>query len=536
MRVLDALDREPTKPRMAWLPSAGSGRLHVPGPLAAGGMAAALILVAALVVVPGLGRGPAASGIVGYPADRALTSIELAVLMAGPALPVNATLVASVTIDAKTDVCPMDRYPTIGIVEAMGSQVCVMGSTLAETMTAPSATGTFAFRYIAPGHLGLLGEITAASGSRLAYHVADEWPLGGKTFVVDGWLGSAGLVYSCPSSEGPGDALSPGGGDCPDDNWLADSSNAPQMGEAPPAIGTLAIAPNGNARYVEADSARTIDGIGDTPPVRGVYVVRAVTGPCADRSPASSVGCPVWRVLAKVADVSLPGPTATATTAPSASAGPTASPVAASPSADQPETPVADPSASQSTSLEPNGISGPGGTPMNWTDLALAWKSDPAHLAGRIVITMGPVQADLACVTSFNFPETCRNLTDAYSAVRVGSDGRLSIVGELATPNGQFVVSGAVLDVDRSQVLDEYVLVDGSLEYMNLACDVAYPSAPRCSPSWLDSGGVIDMVQQSAYERFGGTSPWPPIRGIFLVHVCTACQFDEILARISPVG
>ena len=773
--VFEALDREPAKPPPAWLSSAGSPRFHLPAPLlAAGGMAAALILVAALVVAPGLGRGPAASGIAGYPADRALTSIELAVLMAGPALPVNTTLVASVTIDARTDVCPMNRYPTIGIVEAMGSQVCVMGSTLAETMTEPAVTGTFAFRYIAPGYLGLLGEITAASGSRLAFHVADEWPLGGKTFLVEGWLGSAGLVYSCPSSEGPGDVLLPGGDDCPNDNWLSDSSNAPQMGAAPPAIGTLAIAPNGNARYVEAGAARQIDSIDDTAPIHGVFVVRAVTGPCADQPSTSSVGCPVWRVLAKIAGVALPGPTASVAPTPSWTPGPPETPVTGSYPADRPltaaelaaamaagiakdqvvvaqasigadpscaafgkyrpigllagtglcvvgiadddpnhspsaasglfafrvlndttlgfmanidsyegpsdswpagktilvtgwlgeqtgffsgpligapsnepldpggmprqvfwissgqgtgawqsarpsdfgqiwlpdypeqfggllptalgvrstylvrdetrcnkvtatnvgfsqfcgwqimarvdpltipaertPTPVAEPSASPTTSLAPVGLSGPGGRPLTVPEFQTAWTSDPAHLAGRVVITKGPVATGFACVWPPTAASSCQSVylpgyiaQEGYWAVRVGGNGELSIVGELATTaNGGFVF--AVGDDNVSSPTDAYRLVDGWLEYgPGDGCDVN-PQPSTFGITCLDShltgmpGATAfwEILQNDAYRTFGSTDiNAGPIHGLWLVHVCTACRFDEILARLSPVG
>ena len=75
-------------------------------------------------------------------------------------------LVASVTIDARTDVCPMNRYPTLGVVELPSSQVCVMGAGVSDYLNVPSESGVFAFRYRANGVLGLIGQaqLEAARG------------------------------------------------------------------------------------------------------------------------------------------------------------------------------------------------------------------------------------------------------------------------------------------------------------------------------------------------------------------------------------
>src|SRR5665811_1172202 len=76
--------------------------------LAGAGMGVALVAILAVAVAfPAFQPGPAASP-AGYPTDRALTTGELARLMAGPQLPINTTLVASVTIDSRQDVCPMN--------------------------------------------------------------------------------------------------------------------------------------------------------------------------------------------------------------------------------------------------------------------------------------------------------------------------------------------------------------------------------------------------------------------------------------------
>src|SRR5664280_2731361 len=135
--VFTALDSAPIR-RPIW---------RVPR-LAVAGLSLALVAVlVAAIAFSAVRTPPAASApsLAGYPAERALTTAELASLMAGPALPVNTALVASVTIDVRNDVCPMNRYQTQGLVEGMGSQVCVMTADVA--IQPVTIEGTFAFRY-----------------------------------------------------------------------------------------------------------------------------------------------------------------------------------------------------------------------------------------------------------------------------------------------------------------------------------------------------------------------------------------------------
>jgi hypothetical protein len=317
--VASGLDAVPTS-RPSVSVSFGRPSRRTSGALVA--LATVVALLAALVAVPALRTGPAASG--SYPTDRALTTAELAALMAGPALATNTALVADVTIQPNADVCPMDRYPTFGVVEGMPSQVCVMYQGLSSYRTTEPQSGIFAFRYLAPGVLGLVGEVTPAS-SRLSFSAADDWPLGGKTFVVDGWLGAVGLTVSCAYAPTAGDLLSPNGEDCPYDDWLGSESTAPGIVDdhvikngVEPSYDPLEL--RGNARHVQAGGMRIIDGLepassdGTTPPVHGEYVVRSATGACSGASPISSVGCPYWLVLAKLADIT---PPSTATPSPS---------------------------------------------------------------------------------------------------------------------------------------------------------------------------------------------------------------------------
>jgi hypothetical protein len=272
------------------------------------------------VSLPQATATPPAS-LAGYPAGRALTAAELAALMARPAMLPNAPLVASVTIDANTDVCPMDRYPTIGVVEGMGAQVCVMGAGVSTYLSTPKAAGVFAFRYLGPGVLGFIGEITPAP-AQMAFRVADEWPLQGKTFLVDGWLGAEGLMESCARPPTSGEILLPDGEDCPYDDWLSDDSTAPgiqadhEYSPPSPLPSYDPLSLRGNARHVGAGGMRIIDSVDHAAPVHGVYVVRSVTEACAGDPPQSSRGCGAWRVFAKLADVSAPVATPVPTPSP----------------------------------------------------------------------------------------------------------------------------------------------------------------------------------------------------------------------------
>lgn len=291
--VLTALDSAPTPVAIAGWPRVAC---RVPR-LAVAGVGAALVAILAVAVaLPALRGGPA-SPLAGYPADRALTTAELAELLAGPPLATNTPLVVSATIDVRTDVCPMDRYPTAGVIDGMDPQVCVMQGGLPPELTGTTVTGTFAFRYLGLRTLGLLGQITPASASRLAFHVTEDWPLAGKTFLVDAWLGAtADPSEKCiaPAAAEYGDPLDPVGSDCPYGDWLSNSGSP---------------APATSPESVEAGGARHFDSIDVAAPVKGVFVVRSVVEQCPSAPPQSNVGCSVWRVLAKVADISLPQPT-----------------------------------------------------------------------------------------------------------------------------------------------------------------------------------------------------------------------------------
>ena len=511
--VLTAVDSAPAPragarwPRLIW---------RVPR-LAVAGMGLALVAILAVAIAfPAFRTGPAASP-ADYPAGRALTTAELASLMAGPALAANTALVASVTIDARMDVCPMNRYPTIGVVEGMRSQVCVMGATLAAQTQAPKATGTFAFRYLAPGYLGLLGEITPASSSKLAFKVADNWP-GSGTFLVVGWLGAD--PYPCPTYLATlgGDPLDPDGPDQCEDNWLADDPSA-----APPASSARgALLPVGG-KLVQAGGMRVIDAVQNDVPILGIYVVRG------------------GRVLAKVADISLPVPSAEAATPP-----PTTSPTAA-----PPETPVAEPSGVLSTA--PVGLLGPGNRPLTQVELGILMANDPSHLAGRVAVLQAPISSGMGCGPETPAPSSsplvgCPMFLDLARsegtwAVRIGADGPFDFLGQVTLP--QRGISFMLDQIGQATSLNagDLMILDGwLLESMPTTCDLgATPLPSACGPfstiesTASDNSPASFYVQQGAYrETIGASSMGPPAHGLYLVRV-TNGNGGTLIARLETL-
>lgn len=525
--VLTAVDSAPARrggdgwPRLIW---------RVPR-LAVAGLGIALVAILAVAIAfPAFHSGPAASP-TRYPADRALTTAELAAVMAGPDLATNTALVAAVTIDARNDVCPMNRYPTVGVVEGMASQVCVMGGNLAARLQVPKATGTFAFRYLGPGYLGLLGEITPAP-STFPHTVTDKWPLAGKTFLVTGWLGAigppAGVAVSCADAPTAGDVLSPGGGDCPFTNWLSDDPAAPSI-ESKVVSGwqstddTLAL--RGRARYVDAGGARVIDSIDHATPTYGTYVVRSTTEQCPGAAPQDSRGCAAWLVLARVADLSLPAPSPEAIT-PSPTAGPSAAP---------PETPVAVPSGVLSPA--PLGLLGSGNRPLTQVELGILMASDPNHLVGRVAVLQAPISSGMGCGPETPAPSSsslagCPMLLDLARstgiwAVRIGADGLFDFLGQVSLPEGGLIFPVEHVSATSLQTGDLMILDGWLLEYMPTACDLgATPLPSACGPfsaiesTASDNSPASFYVQQGGYREITGVGAMgPPARGLYLVRV-----------------
>lgn len=493
--VLAALDGDrgggamANRPRISWSVPRLAG--------AAIAMAFVAVFVAA-IVAPGWHGGPVGDGAspAGYPADRALSTAELAAVMAGPTLQTNTTLVADVRIDVRSDVCPMDRYPTLGVIEGMDSQVCVMVATVADLNSNTALSGgPFAFRYLGPGYLGLLAAIVPASESRLAFRVTDDWPIIGEPFAVEGWLGADGLLRDCLSAPTAGDVLNPNGLDCSYDDWLGDSSAAPGIAadhvtnpSSPyPSYDPLSL--RGNARHVEAGGMRLIDSIDPAAPVFGVYIVRANIADCVVDTRVSGRGCGTWRVLARVADITVPGPVASISTPPT-------------PTALAPETPIPAPTTTPAgeplPSSEPVGYIGPASRPLTSDEVARIFATEKVGSV-RYVIDERAVCDGTDCTRVAPKP-----VADLFQSINFGDSWIL--VGPVdVRPDGSLVWT---VPQALSNYQDRFIfIVDATMFGQGLS-------------TWLDSDASAELtVQDGAFSRFApaGTPANSSVHGLFLV-------------------
>jgi hypothetical protein len=485
----------------------------------------------------------------GYPTDRALTTAELSGIMAGPALTGNPALVASVTIAPADAGCLLNGYATLGMIEGMGGQRVCLDDDLGKfrPYDAP-ASGTFAFRYVDPSHLDLLGAIAPASSSRLAFHVADNWPAT-EAFLVDGWLETMLIAGSCPTPGVQGQP-SPSGA-CTYLDLLSDDRTAPiDVVPSGPAATIDTLGLHGKARLVQASAIRDTESIIPSAQVHGVWVVSRSTGPCPGEPPQSSVGCPIWGVVADVAVF------ATAQASPAEVAlGPTASPTTEPPATPMPASAVPAALPTGAPGAAPLGLLTSGNRPLTEAEFAELWREDPSHLAGRIVIVKGAVPTGFECGAaelgdaSLSPPPCHIAILDGqiaqdghYWAVRVGPDGKLSVVGEVSMPAESFVFSVEQLDVSTSLNKDDLAVVEGWLVESMPTCDSgATPLPAGCGPySTLgsmatDNSPFLYGVQQGAYQQVTGASgTGSAVYGLFLVRV-TNQNGGTLLARLEPV-
>jgi hypothetical protein len=505
--------------------------------LAVASISVALIAILAVTIAfSGTHTAPAAS-LAGYPAERALTTAELAALMAGPPLPVNTALVASATIDVRTDVCPMNRYQTQGVVEGMGSQVCVMTADVAvQPMT---LTGTFAMRYLAPGYLLLVGALTPASTSGLAFRVADDWPLAGKTFLTQGWLYYTGLTGNDPSACSQASPDANGTYSCTI-SWMSDSPNATAVHDA----NGLPGPPNG----VPARSVGMTPDVAEMDQITsgrasGTFVVASVTGPCPGAEPQDSRGCPAWRVLAKVADIAAAAPTSPPPPPPSPTS--TLAP---------PATPIVQPSVPPS--LAPVGLLGSGNRPLTVAELASLVSADPAGLVGRIAVVKGPVPLDACPVPTTSRP-TCVGVdfgsgtSEGNFAVRIRQQGILSLVGgPINVRSDGFVWSLPQFLSSLPKLTDPLVgqsrlyIVDAWLDYAN-DCDTP-DSQPPCvfsvltakEISWMHMRSLFPLEEPNYWVQPNDASLvfGPQVHSVQAIHGLYLVDggSSTILARLEP--
>ena len=469
---------------------------------------------------------PSPAPVGAYPADRALTTDELGRLLAGPAPAVNTALVASVTIDPQPDACPMNSRPTYGVIHGIEPQVCVVGP-IGDTGSVASGQNVFAFRYIAPGVLGLLGLVQPASSSKLTHAAADDWLKAGKVILVDGWL--RGVPYSCPAAppidptptpDTGGDPLNPEGsvGEICQFDWLS---------EDPAAISTGAngqVEPPVGGQWIHAGGAVLIDRMNPDKPTQGVFVVETGAGVACEHLIDWRPGCPL--VLAKLADLTIPTVTPSSTATPAPTATPTVAP---------PATPLIPPGGS------PIGLFGEGNRPLTVAEFASLWESDPARLAGRIVVVKGPVSEDLGCSEQSVTPNgaACGTIApEGPWVVSVGSGGKVSVLGALATPTSGFVWTVDGAKAASGPQAGQIIAVDALLEYWFNFCDIQRLGG--CSQSWLvrpDDNILSSIeVQEAACGTFASNPAGNPakIRGVYLLRVGEGNSPWTLLSRLEP--
>jgi hypothetical protein len=562
-------------PRVAWRTPRFAGA----------GIGVALLLILAVGIAGPAFHTRAPGSFPGYPGERALTTAELASMLAEPVLTANTTVVASVTIDSRQDVCPMNSRMTFGVIQGIDPQVCVVGA-INPGADNPAGSGTFAFRILSRGVvmlagtspsnvLGLLGEITPASNSRLAFRVAEEWPLAGKTFLVEGWLGQVKLGTYCLPAQSGGDVLAPDGSSCGNSDWLSADATAPSI-EAEYGSGSITPTPSpdplslrGNARHVEAGGMRLIDSVDPSAPVHGTFVVRSVTEGCPGDPPISSRGCPAWRVLAKVPDISAPVPTMTPTEIPS-------------PTSTAPAVPMWDPSQRALTSAELGRVLGSGKLAKYQIVVADATMS-PAPTgacAAADTLNVGGFGMAIAGVVAGLDPPVCV-YTDENDKIPPTTDGlvlssigprRLGYMGSLTAAAGRLAFKAAE-DWPRG-----FFLVDAWLDFEVADCrHTSMPGSGGSDPLHPDGFSCVAIMRDSQPpdkpspdpQAVGptATSSTPPdgkqvnalpslvspapgllsvpesVHGVFLVHydpLCslsnpTDCEQWQVIGQVDPL-
>jgi hypothetical protein len=233
---------------------------------------------------------------------RYLTNAELASKVAQGQFETNEVILAQTTITVDQTVCPMNSFPTSGFISGSQPQICVMNGGIGQALSGKQAQGNFAFRYLGPNTLGLIGQITPGSAADLSFAPGDNWPPTGQVFIAKGWLGSLNAGPLCHLDMNMGVDFLPTDSTCPVNNWLSAQ-------ELPPLPTTTPMGRMGEAdqlqlqsgyHLVEADGARLLDNLPYLEPLYGFYLVCAMAGPCPGDPLSSSRTCSFWRVLGKV--------------------------------------------------------------------------------------------------------------------------------------------------------------------------------------------------------------------------------------------
>jgi hypothetical protein len=122
--------------------------------------------------------------------------------------------------------------------------------------------------------------------------------------------------------------------------------------------------------------------------------------------------------------------------------------------------------------------------------------------------------------------------------VSVGSGGKVSVLGALATPTSGFVWTVDGAKAASGPQAGQIIAVDALLEYWFNFCDIQRLGG--CSQSWLvrpDDNILSSIeVQEAAYGTFASNPAGNPakIRGVYLLRVGEGNSPWTLLSRLEP--
>ena len=229
------------------------------------------------------------------------------------------------------------------------------------------------------------------------------------------------------------------------------------------------------------------------------------------------------------------------------------------PSVSPPATPQPEPSATVSTTTALSGLIGEGGRPLTTAEFSNAWVADPAHLAGRVAIVKGPLPTGYMCwdagaADASAPPGTCHIgvlegtiAPEGYWAVKVGADGRLTVLGELKMNGTLFVWSPNQVLADTTAQPDDLLVVQSRLvvAYGGL-CDIpsrpcpvalsdtsAGPSDPPPLGVRLGTQGQDTVLKPTSGLVWSGYLIDTNVTSFFLIQ--RAAVGDTVLAIFNPL-
>ena len=161
-------------------------------------------------------------------------------------------------------------------------------------------------------------------------------------------------------------------------------------------------------------------------------------------------------------------------------------------------------------------------------ELTSLWRA--GRLAGRVVVTKGPVPACLGIITEGS--PCSKSIAGAgYWVVRFDAASKPSVVGQLTTPKSGFMWTAENLDTIGLKS-GSLVIVDGSLVYDPNCVD----PAAQCSTSEIAGKvNIVMSVREGTYEMFSvGSTAGDNIAGPFLLQLGDLPTVRDRLEPVTP--